>query len=368
VGAGHTVRMNVLMVGAGEYNVGYVPTAAGAAADKRCGVTAICLFDMRRRGMVNRILLADADGTRLPLARACMAEKIGAAYKELDTTVECWPKDETATFDPAAPAAAMDTLSAGDLVIVFTPDPTHFSITSAAIERGLHVLVAKPVVKVLREHLLLEAAAAERRVLVAVEYHKRWDPIYSDARERARKLGDFSFFNSMMTQRRVQLDTFAAWAGKSSDISYYLNSHHIDILCWMVEGVARPEQVAAAASFGVADAHLKRPGVEDTISLMCTVREGGGAVARAFAPPPPRPPPLPHPLRPPFPARSGATPAAPRATRSPPPPGWRPPRTATRSSTSTTWATRGRCAATRRTAATPFPRSPRAAARARWPR
>jgi hypothetical protein len=60
--------MNVLMVGAGEYNVGYVPTAAGAAADKRCGVTAICLFDMRRRGMVNRILLADADGTRLPLA------------------------------------------------------------------------------------------------------------------------------------------------------------------------------------------------------------------------------------------------------------------------------------------------------------
>ena len=24
------------------------------------------------------------------------------------------------------------------------------------------------------------------------------------------------------------LDTFKAWAGKSSDISYYLNSHHID--------------------------------------------------------------------------------------------------------------------------------------------
>ena len=85
--------MNVLMVGAGEYNVGFVPTAAGAAADKRCGVVAICLFDMRRRGMVGRILLADADGTRLPLARACMAEKIGAAYVGLDTTVECWPKD-----------------------------------------------------------------------------------------------------------------------------------------------------------------------------------------------------------------------------------------------------------------------------------
>lgn len=30
-----------------------------------------------------------------------------------------------------------------------------------------------------------------------------------------------------MTQPKKQLDTFAGWAGKSSDISYYLNSHHI---------------------------------------------------------------------------------------------------------------------------------------------
>lgn len=35
-----------------------------------------------------------------------------------------------------------------------------------------------------------------------------------------------------------QLDTFRAWAGKSSDISYYLNSHHVDFQEWanMVRG------------------------------------------------------------------------------------------------------------------------------------
>ena len=104
--------ISVLMVGAGEYNVGYVPTAAGAAPDKRCGVTAIVLFDLRRRGKVGRILLADADGRRLPLARACMDEKIGRAYVDMDTTVECWPKDETVAFDAGAPAAAMDSLCA----------------------------------------------------------------------------------------------------------------------------------------------------------------------------------------------------------------------------------------------------------------
>lgn len=273
--------ISILMVGAGEYNCGYVPTAAGAAPDKRCGVVAIVLMDLRRRGRVGRILLADADGRRLPLARACMEEKIGA-YKDMDTRVECWPKDETVPLDTGSAEAAMDTMSPGDGVIVFTPDPTHFAIAQAAIRRGLHVLVAKPIVKVLSDHLALEAASRAARVLCAVEYHKRWDPIYNDARQRARGLGDFSFFTSMMTQRKAQLDTFAAWAGKSSDISYYLNSHHIDILCWMLEGKARPETVTAAASTGVAEAQLSRPGVEDTISLLCTWRNASGTTGHSI--------------------------------------------------------------------------------------
>jgi len=41
-----------------------------------------------------------------------------------------------------------------------------------------------------------------------------------------------------MSQPKKQLATFRAWAGKSSDISYYLNSHHIDFLCWALEGLA----------------------------------------------------------------------------------------------------------------------------------
>jgi D-galacturonate reductase len=274
--------ISVLMVGAGEYNVGYVPTAAGAAPDKRCGVVAVTLLDLRRRGKVGRVLLAEADASRLPAARACMAEKIGAAYVGLDVAaIECFPgADVVSGFHPGAAAAAMDTLRAGDAVIIFTPDPTHAPLASAAIARGLHVLVAKPLVKTLAEHAALAAEARCARVLAAVEYHKRFDPIYSDARERARGLGPFSFFSAMMTQRRAQLDTFAGWAGKSSDISYYLNSHHADVLAWMVDGVARPEAVAAVASTGVADAHLGRP-CEDTISLLVTYRNAGGAAAHA---------------------------------------------------------------------------------------
>jgi hypothetical protein len=85
---------------------------------------------------------------------------------------------------------------------------------------------------------------------LAVEYHKRFDPIYSDARNRARNLGPFSYFYSYMAQPKQQLDTFKAWAGKSSDINYYLNSHHIDVHNWMVSHMSHPTKVTALAATG----------------------------------------------------------------------------------------------------------------------
>lgn len=70
-----------------------------------------------------------------------------------------------------------------------------------------------------------------------VEFHKRFDPVYRDALSRARTtLGEFGFFHSFMSQPKYQLTTFKAWAGVSSDISYYLNSHHIDVHAWFVQG------------------------------------------------------------------------------------------------------------------------------------
>lgn len=46
---------------------------------------------------------------------------------------------------------------------------------------------------------------------------------------RSAAIGDFSFFTSYMSQPKSQLETFRAWAGIDSDISYYLNSHHVSL-------------------------------------------------------------------------------------------------------------------------------------------
>jgi D-galacturonate reductase len=128
-------------------------------------------------------------------------------------------------------------------------------------------LITKPAVKTLEHHQALLAAAKKHNVFVFIEHHKRFDPAYADARHKAKGLGDFNYFYSYMSQPKFQLETFKAWAGIDSDISYYLNSHHIDICESMVPGYL-PTKVSASASKGVAAGLGCDPKTEDTISLL----------------------------------------------------------------------------------------------------
>ncbi|HIG52716.1 MAG TPA: Gfo/Idh/MocA family oxidoreductase [Candidatus Handelsmanbacteria bacterium] len=257
--------IDALMIGTGEYTTGYVHSQA-SESDKSAGVVALSLFDMRRLGKLGRIAMAGTNGTKFPGIRQHFQRQIAEVYRDMDMQFQSFPGDDVSR-DPNAYQAALDTMSPGDLVTIFTPDDTHGEIALAAIERGLHVLVTKPPVKTLKEHRILVDAARRKGVLVAVEVHKRWDPIYVDARDRIRALGDFSYFASYMSQPKQQLETFRHWAGKSSDISYYLNSHHIDFHSWAVQGRARPLSVVATASTGCAWAEPLNVATEDTITL-----------------------------------------------------------------------------------------------------
>eukprot|EP00397_Hematodinium_sp_SG-2012_P049463 GEMP01057051.1.p1 GENE.GEMP01057051.1~~GEMP01057051.1.p1 ORF type:complete len:250 (+),score=50.54 GEMP01057051.1:482-1231(+) len=70
-----------------------------------------------------------------------------------------------------------------------------------------------------------------------------------------------------MSQPKFQLETFRAWAGLGSDISYYLNSHHIDFHVWAMDGIARCVSVHAVGSTGIAEKILGHR-CEDTITLL----------------------------------------------------------------------------------------------------
>ncbi|KAH0844208.1 NAD binding Rossmann fold oxidoreductase [Fonsecaea pedrosoi] len=258
----------VLMVGTGEYTTGFVSGAA-STSDKKVGVVGLTLFDLRRRGKVSELSMVGVSGTKFPAIRAHLTKNISEAYNGLDVSFKSFPADDQT--DPNAYKAAIDALPPRSAVTVFTPDSTHYDIAKYAIERGHHVLVTKPATKLLAQHLDLLATAERRGVLVYVEHHKRFDPAYADARFRAATLGDFNYFYSYMSQPKSQLATFKAWAGRDSDISYYLNSHHVDICEWIVRDAGwRPSTVRASASRGIAESESVgcAAGTEDTITLL----------------------------------------------------------------------------------------------------
>uniref|UniRef100_A0A7S2WUR1 Gfo/Idh/MocA-like oxidoreductase N-terminal domain-containing protein n=1 Tax=Rhizochromulina marina TaxID=1034831 RepID=A0A7S2WUR1_9STRA len=261
-GGGGGGDLGCLMVGTGEYTTGYVGGAA-ADSDKGAGVVGLVMFDLRRRGKVARLSMCGTNGSKFTGIRAHMQAAIGAVYDDMDLSFQSFPAD--GQRDPLAYREALAGMRPGDIATIFTPDDTHFDIAMACIERGLHVLVTKPIVKTLKDHLALYEAARKAGVLVAVEVHKRFDPIYVDARDRIQALGGLSYMYAYMSQPKHQLETFRAWAGKSSDISYYLNSHHIDFAEWALLGIARPVSVTSIASTGIA--HAKDMPTEDAITL-----------------------------------------------------------------------------------------------------
>ncbi|KAG1894828.1 uncharacterized protein F5891DRAFT_1060724 [Suillus fuscotomentosus] len=260
-------ELNVLMCGTGEYTTGW--TGSGAStSDKKIGVVGLTLFDLRRLGKIGKLGMVGVNGGKFPAIRQHLQENIENVYKDMDTSFEEYPKE--GNIDPEAYKDAIDKMSPGDAIIVFTPDSTHHPISLYAIERGIHVLVTKPATKLLSHHNELIAAARKHNVVCFVEHHKRFDPVYSDAKVRAQALGEFNFFNAWMSQPKSQLETFRAWAGKDSDISYYLSSHHIDICCWILQDKAVPTRVVASAATGIATGEPYNcvPQTEDTITLL----------------------------------------------------------------------------------------------------
>jgi len=272
-------RPNVLLIGAGEYTTGLVH-GKGSKSEKKCGVVGLVHFDLRKRGIVGeRIGICDLTGQNFPAIRSFFKLMIEDKYKGLSATFESYPEDNV-ILDYGAYERALLTYEPGDICVIFVPDDAHYKIALAAIERGLHTMVAKPIVQTLIEHQLLVDKAREKNVLLCCEYHKRFDPCMSEARMKMGNCGDFSFYSSFMSQNKVQIETFKKWAGRSSDISYYLNSHFIDIHTWAMEGRGRPMFVTATSGKGVAK-NLISVDAEDTITIMVQWENLSGSLGSA---------------------------------------------------------------------------------------
>jgi len=96
----------------------------------------------------------------------------------------------------AAEAGAPGTSEAVDLVVISTPNVTHYPLAKAALEAGKHVVVDKPFTVSLDEADALIALAAERQRVLTVFHNRRWDGDFLTVKKVLPRLGDVSLFEA----------------------------------------------------------------------------------------------------------------------------------------------------------------------------
>jgi scyllo-inositol 2-dehydrogenase (NADP+) len=76
------------------------------------------------------------------------------------------------------------------LVVVASPNPSHFPLAKAALEQGRHVVVDKPFTVTLDEAGALIAMAEQRQLVLTVFQNRRWDGDFLTVRRVMPELGE----------------------------------------------------------------------------------------------------------------------------------------------------------------------------------
>jgi len=123
-------------------------------------------------------------------------------------------------------------MSPGNLIIVATPDQTHYQIIKDSLAADQHTITVKPLVLKYSEAMELEEIAKEKGLFLGVEYHKRMDDRALMARQHYRE-GHFGEFRlaqaSMIEPYYYKESNFQNWCVcENSDMFAYVGCHYVD--------------------------------------------------------------------------------------------------------------------------------------------
>jgi len=121
-----------------------------------------------------------------------------------------------------------------NLVVVAVPDQLHYPVIRAALEHDQHVLSVKPLVLRAAHSVEIEREARARRLLVGVEYHKRFDDRSLLARRRYREglFGEFKLGTARLLEKwYYRHSNFQNWCTvENSDAFTYIGCHYVDLV------------------------------------------------------------------------------------------------------------------------------------------
>jgi scyllo-inositol 2-dehydrogenase (NADP+) len=161
------------------------------------------------------------------------------------------------------------------LVVVATPNQTHFALARQALLAGKPVVVDKPFTITLAEADELVALAERKGLLLSVFHNRRWDGDFRTVRQLLAEelLGNISFFESRFNRFRPQIKR--GWReepGAGSGLYYDLAPHLIDQALTLF---GLPQSVFLDV------AHLRSQGSQDDYFHMLLDYEGLRAILHA---------------------------------------------------------------------------------------
>ena len=187
------------------------------------------LYHIQRQGRLGAIAVC---GLRFSTVRdLARAETLLRAFP--GQSFRAWP-DRDGPPQPELYREAIAALPPRQIVVVAVPDQLHYGVAMAALARDQHVLCVKPLVLEYRHAAAIEREARARALLVAVEYHKRFDDRSLMARReyRAGRFGEFRLGAARLFEKwYYRHSNFQNWmTTEHSDAFTYIGCHYVDLV------------------------------------------------------------------------------------------------------------------------------------------
>ena len=190
------------------------------------------LYHLQRQGAIGQIAVCALNAR--PLRELAQSERFAHAFPG-QSFVPFPPLDA----DPDAPHPALfrqviEKMPARNLVVVALPDHLHFEAIMTALAADQNVLSVKPLVLKTSDALAIEREARARGLLVAAEYHKRFDDRSLMARQAYRQglFGEFKLGSCCLLEKwYYRHSNFQNWCTvEHSDAFTYIGCHYVDLV------------------------------------------------------------------------------------------------------------------------------------------
>jgi predicted dehydrogenase len=143
-------------------------------------------------------------------------------------------------------AEALATHSGVDLIVIATPNESHFPLAAAALRAGKHVVIDKPFTVTLEEARSLRSLATEHSRLLSVFHNRRWDSeiLATKAILDSGLLGDVSHYECHMDRFRPMVrERWREDPGRGAGLWFDLGPHMIDQALYLF---GLPDSVSAS--------------------------------------------------------------------------------------------------------------------------